>query len=359
MAGMNIRGLPTPAQCKRDFLNAIVCGPIGQRVPYFEFAFGRQHLERLLGASEVRDGWPKGGPIPAMRVPPDWLARVALQTGIGFIAPGFIWEIGRVYERGADPNGNDVYAGGSVRSVADIKAAPPPPIDAAMARLDQFIRLARQNDLAAGFIVYGPLAIAQFAMGLEEFSLALYDDPDIVRALIDASVEVYVPLIHAAMNKGIDFLLISDALCFKNGPMFDPDAIRALWHPGIAPYLRAAKGVPVGLHSDGNNTVFLDDYINLGFRFLHPIEPCDGAFDIYETQRKIRGRLALAGNIDLAGVLARGTPDQVRADVQEHIRRLAPAGGYLCGSSHEISDAVPPENFHAMVQTIHEAPVMS
>lgn len=351
---MNTHEFPLPSNAKRDFLNAIVCGPAGDRVPYFEFSFGKQHLERMIGQAQVRDGWPQGGSIPAMRLPPPWLAQVARQNGIGFIAPGFIWELGRVYEPAADPNGNDIYAGGSIRTLADINAAPPPPADAALQRLDQFIHLAKTNDLAAGFIVYGPLAIAQFAMGLEEFCIALYEDMDLIRALIDASIRVYVPLIESAMKMGIDFLLISDALCFKGGPMFDPDVIRALWRPGITPYLHAARTVPAGLHSDGNNSAFLDDFIDLGFRFLHPIEPCDGAFDIYQTHKKVRGKLALAGNIDLSGVLTRGTPQQVRADVTEHIRQLGRAGGYLCGSSHEISDDVPPENFRMMVRTIHQ-----
>lgn len=355
---MKVRRVPGPAQAKADFLNAIACGPPG-RVPYFEFSFGRRQVERLIGPDEVRAGWPVGS-IPAMRTPPQWAPRIARHLGIGFIACGFIWEIGRVYERGVD--GNDVYAGGSIRSVEDLAAAPSPDraVEQSMQRLEQFAALARQNDLAVGFIVYGPMAIAQFAMGLDHFCLALYDDRDLISRLIDAATDVYAPVIeHAAAKVQVDFLLISDALCAKSGPMFSPDLTRQLWLPAIEVYLRAARArrqpIPVGLHSDGDNSVFLDDYLRLGLSFLHPIEPCDGAFDIYQAQRKVRrGGMALAGNIDLGGVLARGTPAEVRQDVIEHIARLGPAGGYLCGSSHEISDDVPPENFQALVQAVHD-----
>jgi uroporphyrinogen decarboxylase len=349
---VRIRGLPSSTQAKKDFLNALASGPPG-RVPYFEASFGRRHLERLLGATEVAAGWPTGR-TPLIRTPPEWSIRVSQTLGIGFITSAFIWELGRIYEPG--PEGNDIYAGGSLRERADIRGADPAAVEEAMQRLTTSAWLARSHDLATGFVIYGPLAIAQFAMGLDHFCLALYDDLDLVRSLLDAAIAVYVPLIESAAKIGIDFLLISDALCSKSGPMFDPKLIRELWRPTIQLYLDAARSrnIPVGLHSDGDNSALLDDFVQMGFQFLHPIEPCDGVFDIYKVRERVQNRLALAGNIDIGGVLALGTPEQVHDDVLEHMRRLAPAGGYMCGSSHEISDAIPPENFEAMIQAIHD-----
>ena len=48
-------------------------------------------------------------------------------------------------------------------------------------------------------------------------------------------------------------------------------------------------------------------------------------------------RLAFKRNVDLSGVLTRGTQDDVRRDVVEHIEKLSIGGGYLCSSSHDIS----------------------
>jgi uroporphyrinogen-III decarboxylase len=321
-------------------------------VPYFEFSFSRKHLGRLLGETRVREGWPAGS-IPAMKTPPEWSAEVARRLGIGFICTGCIWELGRVYAPGAGVN--PVYAGGSVRSRADLGAAPRPAVEPFLERLESFLGLGRQHELAVGWVVYGPLAIAQLAMGLEEFCIALYDDTELIRELIDAATEFYVPLVERAVAAGIDFLLVSEALCSKNGPLVRPELTRQLWRPGIEKYLAPAtrRGVPVGLHSDGDNRLFLEDFIALGFSFLHPLEPCDGAFDIVQTKARVGDRLALAGGIDLAGVLSSGTPDQVATTVADHLRRLGPLGGYLCGSSHEIDDSVPPGNLDALVEAIH------
>jgi uroporphyrinogen-III decarboxylase len=60
------------------------------------------------------------------------------------------------------------------------------------------------------------------------------------------------------------------------------------------------------------------------------------------------------GNLDIAGPLVFGTPEDVAEDTRQHIEALALGGGYVVGSSHSITPAVKPENFTAMVETVIE-----
>lgn len=94
-------------------------------------------------------------------------------------------------------------------------------------------------------------------------------------------------------------------------------------------------------------------WIEMGFAGLHPIEPC-GAFDIHDVKRRYGDRLALLGNIDVHRLLTLGSPDEVRADTLDHLRRLSAGSGYLCGSSHDINADVRLENLAAMIRTICE-----
>jgi len=61
------------------------------------------------------------------------------------------------------------------------------------------------------------------------------------------------------------------------------------------------------------------------------------------------------GNIDVAGPLAFGTPEEVEADVREHVARLASGGGYVGATSHSVLDDIPPENFMAMIAAFQES----
>ena len=49
-----------------------------------------------------------------------------------------------------------------------------------------------------------------------------------------------------------------------------------------------------------------------------------------------------------------GTPEEVRQDTRIHIEALGPGGGYIVGSSHSVTDDVPPENFQAMIEATWE-----
>ena len=82
---------------------------------------------------------------------------------------------------------------------------------------------------------------------------------------------------------------------------------------------------------------------------IEPIQPsCN---DIYALKEAWGDRLCLKGNISIEGVLAFGTPEETAEDTRDHIDRLSFDGGYIAASSHSIVDAIPPENYRAMIDT--------
>ncbi|NLF10009.1 MAG: hypothetical protein GX594_18820, partial [Pirellulaceae bacterium] len=61
------------------------------------------------------------------------------------------------------------------------------------------------------------------------------------------------------------------------------------------------------------------------------------------------------GGVDTQGVLPHGTPEQVREDVKRNLAALAPGGGYVFNTVHNIQADVPPENIVAMWDALQEA----
>jgi uroporphyrinogen decarboxylase len=64
-------------------------------------------------------------------------------------------------------------------------------------------------------------------------------------------------------------------------------------------------------------------------------------------KREYGDRLALLGNLD-CDLLARGTPDQIKAQVAHLMRQVAPGGGYIFSTSNTVLMDVPLENLYAM-----------
>jgi uroporphyrinogen decarboxylase len=58
--------------------------------------------------------------------------------------------------------------------------------------------------------------------------------------------------------------------------------------------------------------------------------------------------------VDTQRVLGGGTPDEVRAGVTRRVADLAPGGGFVFASVHNIQANVPAENLAALWRTVEE-----
>ncbi len=185
-------------------------------------------------------------------------------------------------------------------------------------------------------------------MGQEFFSLALYDEPD----LVDEVLYLYTTWSAAVMKRvcalGFDAVWTADDIAFRSGLLISPKMFRER----ILPHIRKVAEcitIPWIFHSDGNLTAVLDDLVDLGVSALHPNEP--GAMDIREMKRRYGRRLCLIGNVNVH-TLSSGTPQQVEAEVIGLLRDVAPGGGYMLSSGNSLASYCRIDNIRAMVRAV-------
>ena len=107
------------------------------------------------------------------------------------------------------------------------------------------------------------------------------------------------------------------------------------------------------MHSCGFVEPLLPDMVDAGIDCLDPIDPGAG-LDLATIKRSHGGRICLKGNVDCAGVLPSGAPDEVAAATRECIEAAEANGGYILSSSNTIHRGVKPENYRAMLQALRE-----
>ena len=61
-------------------------------------------------------------------------------------------------------------------------------------------------------------------------------------------------------------------------------------------------------------------------------------------------RLSFWGAMDTTEILPNGTVDDVRNEIRKIIRDLAPGGGFVLASVHNLQADIPPENIVAMFE---------
>ena len=87
----------------------------------------------------------------------------------------------------------------------------------------------------------------------------------------------------------------------------------------------------------------------MGVDILNPIQTSAKGMDAEKLKSEFGDQLVFwGGSLDCQKTLPFGTPDEVREEVRAHVRTLAPGGGYVFASVHNIQANVPPENVIAM-----------
>ncbi len=191
-------------------------------------------------------------------------------------------------------------------------------------------------------------------MGFEQFSYALFDNPELLDALFDKIGNLVLSMFeYFAESDAVDVIWYSDDIAYISGLMISPAILRKYFFPWLKKIGDMAKSSnkPLIYHTDGLLFDVMDDIIDCGVDALHPIEP--QAMAIAEVKQRYGDRLCLIGHVDV-DLLARGSTEQVREQVRKNIEEAAYNGGYCVGSGNSIPDYVKYENYIAMLEAAQE-----
>jgi len=68
-----------------------------------------------------------------------------------------------------------------------------------------------------------------------------------------------------------------------------------------------------------------------------------------DLKRDYHGRLGLHGGVSVQNTLPRGTPEDVEDEVKKRVAAMAPGGGYILGTAHNVQADCPLENVDALM----------
>ena len=207
--------------------------------------------------------------------------------------------------------------------------------------IEEYVRLVGDEFPILGW-VEGSLAEAADLMGLTALIYAVYDDPDLVRGVLDLCCENALGFIRAQVAAGADIIGLGDAVASVMGP--------DLYREWGLPYEKTLfaevhrLGAIARLHICGNITPLLDDIRECGA----DIVDVDSMVD-FAHAAAVLAPTPVCGNIAPVDVIKDGTPDDVAAAVRQCVADGGPRCFIMGGC--EIPVATP----HANLAAIHEA----
>jgi len=195
--------------------------------------------------------------------------------------------------------------------------------------------------------------------GTEQFLMDLALNPDPACQLLDKLTELKIEFYKAAaerLGQYVQFVREVDDIAGQESLLMSPNMYRAFIKPRHKRLFEAQKKYfpqPffVWFHSDGAIFDMIPDFVEIGLDVLNPVQLTAKGMDAAKLKAEYGKDVTFwGGGVNTQSVLPRGTPDKVKKDVRQRINRLAPGGGFIFGTVHNIQDDVPPQNIIAMLE---------
>jgi uroporphyrinogen decarboxylase len=187
-------------------------------------------------------------------------------------------------------------------------------------------------------------------MSYEGLCMALYDAPDLVKAVADRIGGLLVEFYgHLLDLPGVVAIFQGDDMGFRTGTLLAPEILRTYclpWQKKFAA-MTHATGRPYFLHSCGNVQGIMEDLIDdVKIDGKHSYE--NAIIPVQEFQEKYGSRIAVLGGLDV-NILTRSTPQEVRQEIGKLMDICGARGRYAVGSGNSIPSYIPVDNYLAMV----------
>lgn len=252
-------------------------------------------------------------------------------------------------------------------TVADVEAYDWPD-PAADLDVDEFvraiadIRAAGDYAIIVGGVASGMLEMDMWLQGYDQAYMNLIVGEDITHAILDKVLEIkiaYVEKLLGVVGDDVDVFYNGDDVGLQDGPMLRPEWFDTFLAPRYTQFnavvKRLAPHSAMFFHSCGSVYEVLLALIETGIDILNPVQV--SAADMGDTarlKREFGNAVTFWGGIDTQEVLPRGTPAEVKDEVRRRIDDLAPGGGFVLNTVHNIQADVPPANIVAMLEALDE-----
>jgi uroporphyrinogen-III decarboxylase len=187
--------------------------------------------------------------------------------------------------------------------------------------------------------------------GMERTLMDIIERPDFIRRWTEANLRRSIRIARAMAETGAQAFYIGETF----GQFLSEDNFRDLCLPYFQEFVNALRssGALIYLHMCGRITHLLGAIAETG---VHCVEPLDelGGTRVAEVKQALGPHMALMGGVR-TDLLARGSLDEVEADVRRCLAEAAGGGGFILAAGDMLPTETTPEKVHAMVRLAETA----
>lgn len=243
----------------------------------------------------------------------------------------------------------------SAQTIQDILAYPFPAIEQIREpeNYEAEVKSLKEKELFVSASIPNPYKTAWELRGMDNILVDYLINVEMLNALYDKLYHLYTEMVLRAIHAGVDMIKIIGDIAMQDRIIMGPDAWRKMDKPRLAKLIAACKAINpdifLFIHSDGNVMDLMDDFVEIGFDVVNPIQP--ECMDPVKVKKRWGDKITLHGGVSLQRTLPFGSTDDVRDEVETLIRKCGYNGGLVVFPSNVIQPDTSVENiiacFHA------------
>lgn len=195
--------------------------------------------------------------------------------------------------------------------------------------------------------------------GMEEFMMDLYADKKIARYIMDMIVDWNMSFFEDYYDKigdYIDVFWMADDWGTQSGSLIAPDYFRKEVVPRfkkMISFIKTKTAAKCVYHSCGSTRWCIGDLIEMGVDIVQPLQPNAEGNETKGIKRDFGDKIVIHGGTNNQGLFHKDIY-ALTIDTLNRIKDLAPGGGYIFSSGHNIQANMPPENIIRLFELARE-----
>jgi len=204
------------------------------------------------------------------------------------------------------------------------------------------------KSIVKGAYVTGPYSLAALMMGADDAAMSTILRPDDLHELCKFTTEKIQRYIRLLITAGAQAICILE----PSAVMLGPDHFCAFSANYVHHIVDSCKytGVATIYHTCGNTMHLVGKMAEAGIDAISLDSPVAGV-NLPAVAKTLPSDVVIMGNINPTGVLLNGSPKDVKAEVNDLLKRMAPYPNFVLSTGCDLPQETPLENIHAFMQT--------
>lgn len=203
------------------------------------------------------------------------------------------------------------------------------------------------DKILKGAYVTGPYSLSALLMGADEAAMATVLRPDELHAVCRFTTERIQKYVRMLISAGAQVLCVLE----PSAVMLGPDQFRAFSADYVHHLTESCKysGVATVYHTCGNTMHLVDQMVKSGVNAVS-LDSREAGVDLPAVAAQVPSDVVIIGNVNPTGLLLKGRPADVEAEVGDLLRRMARYPNFVLSTGCDLPQETPLENIHAFMR---------